>query len=126
MGIDEEREIVGPVAKEGEPLRMADDHVEFVAVDDEVALAVGRRMDRLPLDLDSAERQTEELAGKLVVVAGNEHHPGAAANLAQQFLDDVVMSLRPIPAGAEAPAIDDIADKVDRLGLDMAQHVQDK
>src|SRR5271170_4874736 len=69
MGVDEQREIVGPVAEEGEPLRVADDDVEFVAVDDEVALAVGRRMNRLPLDFDAPEGQSEELTGELVVVA---------------------------------------------------------
>src|SRR5208282_4912510 len=50
----------------------------------------------------------------------------AAADLAQEFLDDVVMRLRPVPAGAEAPAVDDIADQIDRVSLDMAQHIQDK
>src|SRR5271170_7688132 len=105
---------------------MAHHDVEFVAMNDEVALAVGRGMDRLPLDLDPAESQAEELTGEFIVVAGNEHHPRAAPNLAQQFLDDVVMRLRPVPAGAEAPTIDDVTDQVDRVGLDMAQHIQDK
>ena len=105
---------------------MAHDDVEFVAMNDEVALTVGRGMDRLPLDLDPAEGQPEELAGEFVVVARNKDHPRAAPNLAQQFLDDVVMRLRPVPAGAEPPAVDDVADQVDRVGLDMAQHIQDK
>ena len=60
------------------------------------------------------------------MVAGNEHHPGAASHLAQQFLDDVVMRLRPVPAGAEAPAIDDVSDKVDSVGLHIPQHIQNK
>ena len=105
---------------------MAHDDVEFVAMNDEIALAVGRGVDRLALDLDAAEGQAEELAGELIVVAGNEHHPSAAPNLAQQLLDDVVMGLWPVPAGAEPPAVDDVADQVDRVGLDVAQHVQDK
>src|SRR5271163_3320665 len=126
MGVDEQREVVGPVAEEGEPLRVPDNHVEFVAMDDEIAPSVGRRVDRLPFDLDAAEGQTEELTGELVVVAGNEHHPGAAADLAQQLLDDVVMRLRPVPAGAQAPAVDDVAYQIDRVSLDVAQHIQDK
>src|SRR5271165_5711692 len=81
---------------------------------------------RLPLDLDAPEGQAEELAGELVVVAGNEHHPRAAADLAQEFLDHIVMRLRPVPAGAEAPAVDDVPDQIDRVSLDMAQHIQDK
>ncbi len=105
---------------------MAYDDVEFVAVNDEITLAVCRGVDRLPLDLDPTEGQAEELAGEFIVVAGNENHPRAAPHLSQQFLDDVVMRLRPVPAGAESPAVDDVADQVDRVRLDMAQHVQDK
>ena len=75
---------------------------------------------------NAAEGQAEELTGEFIVVARNEHHPRAAPNLTQQFLDDVVMRLRPVPAGAEPPAIDDVADEVDGVGLDMAQHIQDK
>ena len=36
------------------------------------------------------------------------------------------MRLRPIPAGAKPPAVDDVADQIDRVRLDMAQHIQDK
>src|SRR5262249_26091593 len=121
MRVDEQGEIVGPVAEEGEPLRMAHDDVEFVAMNDEVALAVGRGVNCLPLDLDPAKRQAEELTGEFIMVAGDEHHPRAAPNLTQQFLDDVIMRLRPVPTGAEPPAIDDVADEVDGVGLDMAQ-----
>ena len=126
MGVDEQGQVVGPIAEEGEPLRMAHDDVEFVAMNDEVAFAVSRCMDRAALDLDPAEGQAEELTGELIVVAGNEHHPRAPADLAQQFLDDIVMRLRPVPAGAETPAVDDVADQIDRVGLDMAEHVQDE
>ena len=105
---------------------MADDDVEFVAMNDEITLAVDRGVDRLPPDLDPAEGQAEELTGELIVIARNEHHPRAAPHLSQQFLDDVVMRLRPVPAGAESPAVDDVADQVDRVRLDMAQHIQDK
>ncbi len=105
---------------------MAHHDVEFIAMNDEIALAVGRGMDRLPLDLDPAECESEELTGKFIVVAWNEHHPRAAPDLAKQFLNDVVVRLRPVPARAKAPAVDDVADQVDRVGLDMAQHIQDK
>ena len=105
---------------------MAHDDVEFVAVRDEIALAVGCDVDRPPLDLDPAEAQAEELAGKFIVVAGNEHHPRAAPDLAQQLLDHVVVRLRPVPAGTKAPAVDDVANEIDRVGLDIAQHIEDE
>src|SRR6202022_3385827 len=63
MGIEEKGRRIGPVAEVGEPLRMADDDVEFVSMSDKVALAVGRFVDGLARDLDAAEGQAEELAG---------------------------------------------------------------
>src|ERR1700678_1422908 len=126
MRVDEQGKIVGPVAEKGEALRMAYDDVEFVAVNDEITLAVGRGMDRLPSDLDPAKGQAEELTGEFIVVARDEHHPRAAPHLSQQLLDDVVMRLRPVPAGAEPPSVDDVADQIDRVRLDVAQHIQDE
>ncbi len=105
---------------------MPDDDVELVAVDDEIALAVGGGVDRLAPDLDAAEGQAEELAGEFVMVAGNEDHARAAPDLAQKLLHDVVVRLRPVPAAAKPPAVDDVADEVDRVRLDVAKHVEDE
>ena len=126
MRVDEQGGVVGPVAEEREPLRMAYDDIELVAVNDEITLAVGRGVDCLPFDLDPTEGQAEELPGEFIMVAWDENHPRAAPHLSQQFLHDVVMRLRPVPAGAEPPAVDDVADQIDRVRLDMAQHIQDK
>src|SRR5580693_10485610 len=105
---------------------MAYDDVELVAVNDEITLAVGRGVDCLPLDLDPTEGQAEELPGEFIMVAGHENHPRAAPHLSQQFLHDVVMGLWPVPAGTEPPAVDDVADQIDCVRLDMAQHVQNE
>ena len=105
---------------------MAHDDVELVAVHDEIALAVGGGVDGLALDLDAAEGQAEELAGEFVMVAGNEHHAGAAAHLAQKLLHHVVVRLRPIPSRAQPPAVDDVADQVNRVRLDVPQHVENE
>ncbi len=105
---------------------MAHDDVELVAVRDEIALAVGGGVDGLALDLDAAERQAEELAGEFVMVARDEHHAGPPAHLAQKLLHDVVVRLRPIPARTQPPAVDDVADQVDRVRLDVPQHVENE
>ena len=77
-------------------------------------------------DLDAAEGQAEELAGELVVVAGHEDHARAAPHLAQQLLHDVVVRLRPVPARAQPPAVDDVADEIDRVRLVVAKQVEDE
>ena len=60
---------------------------------------------------------------ELVVIAGDIDDARALAGLAQQLLDDVVVRLRPVPGTAQPPAVDDIADEIDRLGLVMAQEI---
>ena len=118
-------EIVGVVAEEGEPFGVADDDVELVAVHDEITFAVRRRVDGVALDLDAAEGEADELAGEFVVIAGHPGHARAVTHLAQKFLDHVVVALRPVPARAQLPAVDDVADQIDAVGVEPAQHVQD-
>ena len=71
---------------------MADHDVEQVAVDDEVALAVGRHVDGAVDHLDAAEVDAVEVAQELVVVAGNVDDARALARLAQQLLHHVVVA----------------------------------
>lgn len=75
-------------------------------------------------DLDAAEMGAGIVAQELVVIAGDVDDAGALAALAQKLLDDVVMLLRPVPAAFQAPAVDDIADQVERLGVVIAQEVE--
>ena len=103
---------------------MAHHDVELVAVHDEIALSVGRDMDRVAHDLDAAEGQADELAREFVVIAGHEDHARAVAHLAQQLLHDVVVRLRPVPARAQPPAVDDVADEKDRLRVVVAQEIE--
>ena len=44
--------------------------------------------------------------------------------LTQQFLHDVVVLLRPVPALFQAPAVHDIADEIDRLGIVDPQEIK--
>ena len=51
------------------------------------------------LDVD-VPVSTEEVGYQLIVIAGNVNYASALARLAQDFLDDVVMLLRPINSAA--------------------------
>ena len=104
---------------------MAHHDVELVAVHDEKAPAVGGLDLGVAHDLDAAEAEADELTGEFVVVAGHEHHARAAPDLAQQLLDDVVVALRPVEAGAHAPAVDDVAHQIESIGVVVAKKIQD-
>ena len=73
-------------------------------------------------DVDAAEVVADVAARELVVVAGNEDDARKLARLAQQLLDDVVVRLQPEPAAAQ-PAVDDVADEIERLAPVRAQEV---
>ncbi len=69
--IDQDCHIVGPIAEIGEQARIAHDDVEFIAVQHQVPLAVGRLMDRPFGDFDTAEMHAREIAQKFVMIAGD-------------------------------------------------------
>jgi hypothetical protein len=46
------------------------------------------------------------------------------ANPAQQLLHDIVVRLRPVPVRPQSPAVDDIADQINGVGIVMAQKIQ--
>ena len=63
-------------------------------------------------------------AQELVVIAGDVDDARALAALAQQLLHHVVVRLRPVPGAAQPPAVDDVADQIDRLGVVVAQEIE--
>ena len=101
-----------------------DDGVELVAVDDQEVAAVGSYVGVAVGDLDAAEMRALERPQELVVIAGDVDDARALAALAQQLLDHVVVRLRPVPGAAQPPAVDDVADQIDRLGVVVAQEVE--
>jgi hypothetical protein len=109
MGVEGDQGPVAPIPQEGQPTGVLDHAVELVAVGDQIALAVGRLVDRVAGDDHSAEVDAAEVAHHLVVVAGHIDHLHALAGQAQDLLDDVVVRLRPVPARAQLPPVDDIA-----------------
>ena len=108
----------------GEPAGVAHHNVELVAMHDQKSPAVGGLVDDMVDHFDAAELHAEKFAGEFVVIAGNEHHARALAHLAQQFLHDVVMGLRPIPARFEPPAVDDVADEEEFVGFVVLEKIQ--
>ena len=106
-----------------EPGRPRHHAVELVAVDDEQPAPVGRLVDGVADHQDAAELVIEIAAQHVVMVARRQDHAGALAGLAQEFLDHVVMALRPVAGAAHPPEIDDVADQIQRVAFDRSQEV---
>ena len=58
------------------------------------------------------------------MIAGDVDDARALARLAQKLLHHVVVRLRPVPARFQRPAVDDVADQIDRVGIVVAQEVE--
>ena len=124
MPVHLDREIVGLVAEMGEPARVLHHEIEDIAVNDEIAPAVDAGMDGVLHDIDAAEMRAVIVAQELVVIAGDVDDLGALARLAQHLLHEVVVRLRPVPVGLQRPAVDDIADEIDGIGIMAAEEIQ--
>ncbi len=94
-------------------------------MNDQIALAVRAFVDRVLDYLDAAEMRAVIGAQELVVITGNVNHPRALADPAQHLLHEVVMGLRPVPVGFQRPAVDDVANEIDDVGVVTAEKVEE-
>lgn len=98
--------------------------VIFVAVQNPEFLAPGSGVQGVRKDRDAAHLQVGERAQKIIVVSGDVGHLGAFPHFAEQFLDDIIMRLRPMPAPLEHPAIDHVADEIPLFGVMMLEEIE--
>ena len=80
-------------------------------------MSVGRPVHNALENFDAAEVHAAEVAQAFVVVPGDEDDPRPMSHFAKKFLHDVVMGLRPMRSATYLPEIDDVADKIDNVGV---------
>ena len=100
------------IAKIGQPTGMLNHIVEQIAMHNPQAFAINRFMDIVLPDRDFTQIIAKIMAGSFIMIAWDIDNVGTAAGFAQQFLDDVIMFLRPEKAFLQLPAINDIANKL--------------
>src|SRR5271166_3887569 len=126
MTVEPKYEGVGAIPKQCQPPRVHDDGVENIAMQHKEAPAVCGDVDRFLGDFHATELQANVPAQPLVVIARDVNDPGALADLAQDFLNDIIVRLRPIPRFLQPPAVDDVANQVDRLGFGFAEKIEEE
>ena len=94
-----------------------------MSVNNQNATPIRRSMNGMFLNRDVAVIAVKT-ADELVVVARDVDDPGAFARFPQNFLDDVVVLLRPVKAAAHLPDIDQIAHDIERLEIVVAQKIE--
>ena len=121
-----QRKPIGPIAEMREPARIGDDAVELIAMDDEKAPPVGGFVNGIHSDLDARERQSAIIAEHLVVIAGHIDDARAVLDLGEDGVEHARVRGRPEPILLQPPAIDDVADKIERLAIIVGEEVGQK
>jgi hypothetical protein len=93
-------------------------------VNDEEALAVDASMHGVLDHVDATEMRAVIVAQELVVIAGDVDDLRPFPRFPQHLLHEVVVRLRPVPVRLQRPAIDDIADQVDHVGVVCAEEIE--
>jgi hypothetical protein len=104
--------VVEPCADAVEQAIEMRDSIELMAVQNEIAFPIGRRVDDFAREHHAAETHVEKLFQKFVVIAGNVNDLRFLAAFAKQFLDEHVVTVLPVPFRAQLPAVNEITDEV--------------
>jgi hypothetical protein len=67
-----------------------------------------------------------EAGEEFVMISRDVNDARAFAGLTQEFLDDVVVLLRPIDSAPHLPGIDQVADDIERLEIVIAEEFEDR
>jgi hypothetical protein len=100
---------------------------------DQEPAAICRLVDRFGKDLHLTENPARELAERLIVVPGTQttrvprrarSSTARTTSAFQHGTDNLVVRLRPVDPALEASEVDDVADQVKRLALELGQEVE--
>ncbi len=103
---------------------MLHDAVEAVAVRDQQPLARGRDVHDFIRHFYITEGQADELPHHGIVVARHIDHARSLARAAQEFLHHIVVRLRPVPATAQLPAVQNVANQIQRVRFVVLQEIE--
>ena len=81
----------------GEPFGIGDDHVELIAMNDEIPFAVRGNVDHAVHDLHIAKIGAQIIAQEFVMIAGQIDDPRTAPGLVQQHMGELIVLGRPVP-----------------------------
>ena len=123
--IQREQKLVSNVACERQPFHVLHYGIKLMPVDDEHAAAARQTMDRMPLHGDIAV-SAEKAGEHFVVVTRDVNDACALARFAENFLDNVVVLLRPVTAAAQLPDVDQIAHYIERFAFVLAQEFEQR
>ena len=82
-------------------------------------------MDYLAFDRHAAEIHGGVIAQRFIVIAGNIDDLCPFSRFTEDFLNNVVLALVPVPRLLQSPSVDDVADKIEVVGFSLPQEVDE-
>ena len=76
-----------------------------MAVQNEIPFAIGRGVNHLAREHYAPEIHIQELLDEFVMIAADVNDPGLFAALSEQFLDEDIVTVFPMPFGLQLPAV---------------------
>ncbi len=123
--IEREQESVANVAREREPLYVLHHGVELVPVNNEHPASVRQTMNGVLLQGDITIGAIK-FGEQIVVIPRNVNDACALARLAQDFLHDVVVLLRPVNSAPQLPDVDQVAHHIERFEFVLPQEIEQR
>ena len=99
--------------------------VELVPVNNEHPASVRQAMNGMLLQ-DDITIGAIKFGEQIVVIPRDVNDACAFARLAQDFLHDVVVLLRPVNAAAQLPDVDQVAHHIERFEFVLAQEIEQR
>jgi len=118
--IEGEEDMIADVTDMGEPAKILNDRVEFMAMDHEETLSTRSRVDAARLD-PHIGIHANEISHPFVMVARDVDDPCPATSLAEDLLDHIAVLLGPVETSLHRPEIDEITDHIERLALKCSE-----
>ena len=104
----------------GLPRVVGINHVALEVGDLEEALSFYGKIFELELRGRAPRMAFIEIGDQFIVIPGNVNDACAFAGFAQDFLDDVIVLLRPVTAAPHRPDVDQVAHDVERFKIMLA------
>lgn len=95
-----------------------------MAMEYEIAFAIGGGVNHLPRQRYPAEIDVDKLFEKFVMVTCDVNDLSILPAFTQEFLDEHIVIIPPVPFAFQLPAINDVADQIKILAFDLFQEIQ--
>src|SRR5215471_12583567 len=111
------------MAEQREPPRIRHDAVELIAMENQKVTTVGGSVLRFRHKFDTGEYQSEIIAKRFVVSAGDIDHPCSVHDLGKDCIDHATMGRAPVRVLAQTPKVDNVADEIERPAVIVLQKI---